>query len=201
MATPRKITTTSTLPTSSPPKPWSHHLTLDTIFNVLNRTIFSPFIAWVLVLCLRAQVTPTTDPAFVIAVAYASVLTLLVVGRTINDRVAYGMPRAVNPEREVVLITGGASGLGLLIAQMYAMKGGSVAVLDIQKLGEQERDELFGAEVSYYQCDVGDRKALEDVKGKIQDEVRLFSLFLMYLLQQVAFLVMKCSFRANECYS
>ncbi|OOQ82214.1 putative short-chain dehydrogenase/reductase family protein [Penicillium brasilianum] len=171
MSSPPKITSKSTLPTPSPRKPWSHHLTLDTLLRVLRNTLLSPFIAWIIVLCLRAQVTPPTDPAFIIAVAYATALTLLFVAGFINHRVAHGIPRTVDSANEVVLVTGGASGLGLLVAQMYAMKGASVAVLDIRDIAAKELDEVFGEDVRYFQCDVGDRRALEDVKGKIENEL------------------------------
>ncbi|KAF3394197.1 putative oxidoreductase [Penicillium rolfsii] len=171
MPSTQKITSKSTLTRASPGKPWSHHLTLDTLLRVLRNTLLSPFIAWVIVLCLRAQVTPPTDPAWIIAVAYATALTLLFVARVVNHRVAHGVPRTVDSANEVVLVTGGASGLGLLVAQVYAMKGASVAVLDIRDIGLKEQDEVFGQDVQYFKCDVGDRRALEDVKEKIKDEL------------------------------
>lgn len=79
----------------------------------------------------------------------------------------------VDSTNEVVLVTGGASGLGLLVAQMYAMKGASVAVLDIRDIGSKEQDEVFGGDVRYFRCDVADRRALEGVKGEIENEVGL----------------------------
>ena len=79
----------------------------------------------------------------------------------------------VDSANEVVLVTGGASGLGLLVAQMYAMKGASVAVLDIRDIGSKEQDDVFGGDVRYFRRDVGDRRALEAVKGDIENEVGL----------------------------
>ncbi|KAJ5085367.1 hypothetical protein N7532_010138 [Penicillium argentinense] len=155
MSAPKVIKTSSTLPDSSPQRPWSHHLTLDTLYRVLQRTLLSPFLAWLVVLCLRAQVTPPTDPAFLITVAYAVFLSVLFVAQTINHRVAYGVPRTVDSDREVVLITGGA-----------------VAVLDIKEFGGiGEQEGLFGEGVCYYQCDVGDRAALESAKLEIEKEL------------------------------
>lgn len=87
------------------------------------------------------------------------------------------MPRTVDPAREVVLVTGGASGLGLLIAQMYGMKGASVAVLDIKDIGEEECEEFFGVGVRYYRGDVGDRLVLESVRERIVEEVGLPNYF------------------------
>ncbi|CAG8059115.1 unnamed protein product [Penicillium olsonii] len=141
--------------------------TIDTLLTVLSKYLFNPFLAWILVLCLRAHVTPQTDLAWILTVAYASVLTVIFVARAINDRVAYGLPRTVS-EDEVVLVTGGASGLGLLIAQTYAMRGTSVAVLDIKKLDE-DASRAFGDGVLYIPCDVADRGALERAKEKITE--------------------------------
>lgn len=72
-----------------------------------------------------------------------------------------------------MVITGGASGLGLLIAQMYGMRGASVAVLDIKDVLEDGRDEVFGEGVLYISCDVAERTALESAKRRILQEVCL----------------------------
>lgn len=71
------------------------------------------------------------------------------------------------------MITGGASGLGLLIAQIYAMKGAAVAVLDIREFvgGSQEQDGVLGEGVCYYRCDVSVRSELEEVKKKVEIEL------------------------------
>jgi hypothetical protein len=174
MSAPKVIRTSSVLPAPSLQRSWSQHLTIDTLYRVVQRTILSPFIAWIVVLCLRAQVTPPTAPAFVGAVAYAVFLSALFVAQTINHRVAHGLPRTVDSDQEVVLITGGASGLGLLIAQSYAMKGGAVAVLDIREFGGiDEQESILGEGVCYYRCDVGVRREVEDVKKRVEKEVCL----------------------------
>lgn len=159
----------------------SQNFTIDTLVPVLSHTLFNPGVAWMLVLCLRAQVTPTTDRAWIFTVAYASFLTILFVARVMNQRIAYGVPRTVDASREVVLITGGAGGLGLTIAQMYAMRGVSVAVLDILDCASIDIENLFGGEVLYLQCDVGDRAQVEDAKDRIEKEVRL-CLYLFHVL-------------------
>lgn len=151
----------------------TQNFTIDTLVSVLSHTLFNPGVAWMLVLCLRAQVTPTTDRAWIFTVAYAIFLTILFVARVMNQRIAYGIPRAVDASREVVLVTGGAGGLGLTIAQMYAMRGVSVAVLDILDCASIDIENLFGGEVMYLQCDVGDRAQVEDAKEQIEKEVRL----------------------------
>lgn len=101
-------------------------------------------------------------------------LTAIFIARKINHRVAYGEPRTVDDE--VVLVTGGASGLGLLIAQNYAMRGASVAVLDIKDV-DKDASEGSGA-ILHIACDVAERQALEKARQRIEEEVCL----LFYLL-------------------
>lgn len=145
-------------------------LTLDLLLTVLSHTILHPWVAWIGVLCLRAQVTPYTDRAFVLAAGYAAILTAFFLARIVNQRVAYGNPRTVDLGEEVVVITGGASGLGLLIARIYGMRGVSVAVLDVKEVGEIEGwEETSGVE--YYQCDTGNRTEVEGTARRIEKEV------------------------------
>lgn len=66
------------------------------------------------------------------------------------------------------MITGGASGLGLLIAEVYGMRGASVAVLDVRELENQE-----ARGVEFYRCDVGDRAQVASVAKQIEQDVRL----------------------------
>jgi NAD(P)-dependent dehydrogenase (short-subunit alcohol dehydrogenase family) len=72
---------------------------------------------------------------------------------------------------EVIVITGGASGLGLLIAEVYGMRGATVAVLDVLDL---ESGDARG--VTAYKCDVGDKAQVAKVAAQIEKEVRLPSL-------------------------
>lgn len=162
--------------------PTSTLYTIDTLLNILQKSLLNPFIAWILVLCLRAQVTPLSHPSWILTVTYATSLTILWVLRAINLRIAHGVPRTVDFENEVVVITGGASGLGLLIAQNYGMRGASVAVLDVRDLGEEGIEEVFGVVVLYIRCDVGDRAEVEGAKGKIVDEVCFIYLFFLVFL-------------------
>jgi NADPH:quinone reductase-like Zn-dependent oxidoreductase len=101
-----------------------------------------------------------------LAIGYAAFLTLLWIGAVFNKRIAFGIPREVNYDEEVILITGGASGLGRLIADFYAMRGASVAVLDVKKADD---DEMMGIE--YHHCDVSDEKQVIAAVAKINDSV------------------------------
>lgn len=142
-------------------------------------------------LSLRAQATPYTDTSFILAAAYATLLTLLAVLRMISNRVAYGTPRPVDLSDEVVVITGGASGLGLLIARIYGLRGVSVAVLDVKEVGEIEEGWEEGSGVEYYRCDIGNRKEVEWVVSKIKEDVCFLPfLFLPTRMERWSFLIM-----------
>lgn len=100
------------------------------------------------------------------AILYASVLTLLFFLGVLNRQIAYSKPRVVDLGEEVIVITGGASGLGLLVAEVYGMRGATVAVLDVADL---EAGEARG--VTVYKCDVGDAAQVAKVAAQIELEV------------------------------
>jgi NADPH:quinone reductase-like Zn-dependent oxidoreductase len=142
-------------------------ITIDLLLKVARRTILHPFVAWMIPLSLRAQVTPYSHWSFQLSVAYASFLTLFYFLSILNTRIAYGIPRQVDPSEEIIVITGGASGLGLVIAEFYAMRGSAVAVMDIQP--KSTLQEAKG--IAYYQCDVGNAEHVRITVEKIRHEV------------------------------
>jgi len=84
-----------------------------------------------------------------------------------------------------VVITGGASGLGKVIAEMYGMRGVSVAVLDVRVPDEEEREKSEALEhVRFYRCDVGRLEEVQRARGQIEEDVRrnrFIDSFLNYL--------------------
>ncbi|KAK2806142.1 hypothetical protein FQN51_008096 [Onygenales sp. PD_10] len=185
-------TTTTTTPTPNPP--WTTHLTLDLLLRVLSKTLFHPFIAWLIPLCLRAQATPYAHPSFIITASYATLVSVLVLLGVLNRWVAYGGARGLGrldcdgdgdddddgdgkegegegEGEEVVVVAGGGSGLGLLIAESYGMRGVSVGVLDVRDVGDVEGWEEGHRGVSYYRCDVGERGEVERVGERVVREL------------------------------
>jgi len=158
-----------------PANAWYEHVTIDLIAHILNRSIFHPFIAWLIPLCLRAITTPYDAPNFIAACVWASLVTLFAVVSAVNQRLAYGLPRALDWNNEVVVITGGASGLGKILAEMFGMRGASVAVLDIRIPDKEETETEALESVKYYKCDVGNAEDIERAKVEICRDVRLQS--------------------------
>lgn len=156
---------------------------------MLHNTFFHPFIAWLLPLCLRAQATPYSHPSFIITAAYAGFLTLLVLASTVNKRLAYGAPREVQLSKEVVVVAGGANGIGKIVAEIYGMRGVSVAVVDVKRgdgadeneEGEEEYEvedeEREMLNVRHYRGNVADRLRLEEVARRIESDVRFPGVF------------------------
>lgn len=71
------------------------------------------------------------------------------------------------PQRDLVLITGGSSGLGKEIAKVFASNHGHVVVLDV--LVPNDSQKIEG--VKYYKCDVSDRKQVSMLQNRIKREV------------------------------
>lgn len=167
--TPPQLSTAARSSSSRNPAQQNNRITLDLLLHVLRKTLFHPFIAWLVPLCLRAQATPVTHPSFLITAAYAVCLSLVFILSVFNKRLAYGIPRNVRLGEEVVIVAGGGSGLGRVIAEMYAMRGVSVAVLDIKNAAADKE-----SSAEYYTCDLGDRERVVETYNKIQNEVHYF---------------------------
>lgn len=148
---------------------WFAPLSVDLIVKVLNVTFLHPFVCWMIPLCFRAQTVRWEAPRMIASIAWATFITLCWMAGVVNQRIAYGLPREVDLSEEVIVITGGASGLGMLVAEVYGMRGASVAVLDVN---EMENGEARG--VTYYKCDVGDKAQVKKVADEIERDVSLY---------------------------
>ncbi|KAI9807157.1 MAG: hypothetical protein M1825_005875 [Sarcosagium campestre] len=148
-------------------KRWHNYITVDLLVLVLQRSAFHPFVAWMVPLCFRAVGTPYHHRSIRLSIAYAILVSLYAVFAIANKRLAYGPARRVDLSKEVIVITGGASGLGALIAEVYAMRGASVAVLDISDIEGEER----AGGVEFYRCDVGDKAQIEKAAAQIEEDL------------------------------
>lgn len=185
-STMKTVHTTSTSPsfpssTKKPPKTFLSQVTLDHIARVLRNSIFHPFITLLLPLCLKAQATPNSHPAFISTTIWAILVSAYHILASVNSRAADGPPREFDWEDQIVVITGGASGLGRLFVEVLALKRVEIAVLDVKSReeagwkNEDEEEEEWGEDVKWYQCDVGNSEQLENVAKRIREDVRNLS--------------------------
>jgi hypothetical protein len=162
--------TSSTLPAQADP-PWYEHLSIDTILLVLSRTLFHPFAVWMLPLSLRAMAAPYSSSSFIATFTYASIVNVIFLLGVLSEKYAYGAPREVDLEEEVVVVVGGKGGLGGCIAEVYGMKGVRTVVLDVAVSKDEEGKDEEGGGVRYYRCDVGDRQQVEEVWARVKTNV------------------------------
>ncbi len=76
------------------------------------------------------------------------------------------MPQLQN---KTTIITGGASGIGLAIAQRFAQEGAIVEILDRNEDEMKKAVELIGDAASASYCDVADAKMVDEVISKIHE--------------------------------
>lgn len=86
-----------------------------------------------------------------------------------NFQILPDPPRWSNPggDDDIVLITGGITGIGLEVVKQFRNQGVKVIVLDLVEAVLNSRVEG----VHYYQCDVTDRQAITDCAFKIRQDV------------------------------
>ncbi|KAH8677315.1 short-chain dehydrogenase [Xylariales sp. PMI_506] len=145
---------------------WFAPFSVDLFLKVLNITVFHPFIAWLIPLCLRARHMSYEAQPMQVTIAWAALVTLFWLAHKMNHKIAYGLHREVDLSEEVIVITGGASGLGLLVAEVYGMRGATVAVLD--KADLQSTD---ARGITYYKCDVSDKAQIARVAAEIERDL------------------------------
>ncbi|CCX34894.1 hypothetical protein FPQ18DRAFT_314342 [Pyronema domesticum] len=143
-------------------------LSIDILCTVLGRSLFHPILPWFLPLALLAQDFRLHHPPVYLSLLYSAIITAFHLACHFNQVLAFGPSRTFDWTEEVVLITGGASGLGLLIAEVYGMRGVTVAVLDKNIPGEGEF-ETRG--VYFYQCNVADPAKVRETVKKVEEEL------------------------------
>lgn len=75
---------------------------------------------------------------------------------------------------ETVLITGGGSGMGRLLARRLSALGARIVLWDINQAGNEETARQIrdaDGEVFHYQCDISDRNAVYACAARVKDEV------------------------------
>ncbi|KAF8542831.1 hypothetical protein BDD12DRAFT_875768 [Trichophaea hybrida] len=154
--------------TTIPEKPFYKLITIDVLLSVAHKTFLHPVMPWFIPLAYRAQTFQYHHPPLYLSALYAFIITTLWLLQQLNLKLASGGKREFDWTEEVVLITGGASGLGLLIAEVYGMRGVTVAVLDknVPSEGEGEARNVY-----FYRCDVGDVAQVEEVKRRVEEEL------------------------------
>ena len=156
------------------PKPWYRHITLDLLLLILANSVFHPWITMVFYLCL-ASIHKHREPLAYYTLCYTGCLAVVEIGIYLNHRITYGKHRKVDWENEVVVITGGGSGLGRVLTEMLLRKGVKVAVLDIKGPDGEAEESMERWDLVWEQVDVGNQQEVKRSVEKIVDEVCVIS--------------------------
>ncbi|THX85105.1 NAD(P)-binding protein [Aureobasidium pullulans] len=152
------------------PHPHTPSFSLDYLLH-LTSILFPPlpyiyFLAISYILTLLAISKPIHATPFLIAVWY----TILYGIRALNTRFGNGKARKVVWGQQIAVVTGGAGGLGWMIAEVLERKGCGVVVWDVKKPDEwTENEDEEG--IRWYKVDVGDAEAVEKAYEKVKRDL------------------------------
>jgi len=148
-------------------------MTIDSLVSALDKALILFF--WFALLAKIINILPafTSSPYVRLVVLFNLAIRSANALLKLDARFASGAPRELSWPDEVVVITGGAGGLGRLIAKAYGERGVKVAVLDIKAEGGDDAMSVcaLGPKVRYYKCDVGYRGNVEAVRSRIEEHV------------------------------
>lgn len=153
------------------PLPTTPSLSLDYLLH-LTRILFPP-LGHIYSLCigytLSILVINSAIPVAPILVAVW--YTLLYSASALNTRLGHGKAKKVVWGQQIAVVTGGAGGLGWLVAKLLELKGAEVVVWDIKAPEEwNEDDEDEG--IKWYKVDVGNAEEVDGAYKKVQNDVR-----------------------------
>lgn len=81
-----------------------------------------------------------------------------------------------DPSKDIILITGGAAGLGKEMALLFNNSGAKVIVLDLNIPTIDDDDYISG--VNYYHCDVSDSEQVKIIGNKILNEIGIVTILI-----------------------
>ncbi|KAI8053771.1 hypothetical protein BDF22DRAFT_681269 [Syncephalis plumigaleata] len=131
---------------------------IDLIVRILKTSVFHYSFGIVAISMLKALELSWSHP-----------LTLFFLGYTAFLLVVYGVAHILRPKgrldwkNQVIVITGGASGVGNCLAEGLAMRGADVAVLDITPT----KSHL--SQIKYYTCDIRDPDQIKTSANEIRE--------------------------------
>ncbi|KAJ7572532.1 retinal short-chain dehydrogenase/reductase [Mycena floridula] len=145
-------------------------LDVDLVIKVLAHTVFSPFFIFFIPIFYIFQGAKYTDPIittsavyFVIVAAFWGIKWISLLYR--NQGSLLFRPPRLDWGDQIVLVTGGASGVGELLANTLAVRNVNVVVLDVNPIVTENYN------ITYYKCDVSKWEEVEAVSKTVLEEI------------------------------
>ncbi|KAJ6628948.1 retinal short-chain dehydrogenase reductase [Mycena sp. CBHHK59/15] len=145
-------------------------LDIDLFVKVFANTAFSPFFVMLIPTFYVFQGAKFTDSIVVLSACYYVFVALFWAVKWYSrlydnqGNLLYAPPRFDWGE-QIIVVTGGASGVGELLANTLAVRNVTVVVLDVKPI----QTENFN--IAYYKCDVSKWEEVEAVSKKIIEEI------------------------------
>ncbi|KAH8118472.1 retinal short-chain dehydrogenase/reductase [Phellopilus nigrolimitatus] len=146
------------------------NLDIDLFAKVLAQTVFSPFFIFFIPIFYRFQGFTLDSPVFIYSAIYFSLVSVFWLLKWLSRLYRNGGSLLFAPKRldwgeQTVVITGGASGIGELIANTLAVRNVTTIVLDVKPIVTENYN------ITYYKCDVSKWEEVEEVSKKIVEEI------------------------------
>ncbi|TVY86814.1 Dehydrogenase [Lachnellula willkommii] len=147
-------------------------LTSDPVGRFLKKTAFNP--AFTILFILLARYTKKgNDLSILHETAYSRIRKLFYLGlvRWVSGYLDNGVldnwtADTYDWDKEIVLITGGAGGIGGKVVQLLAEKGIKVVVLDVIPMTFETTSNVY-----YYKCDITSPSTLSSIASQIRKDV------------------------------
>ncbi|KAI0053646.1 retinal short-chain dehydrogenase/reductase [Auriscalpium vulgare] len=143
---------------------------VDLLVKVLAHTLFSPFFIFFLPVLAVFSGADYTDTQVVVPSVYFVVISIFWFTKWYSrlwrnqGSLLYG-PGMLDWGEQIVLITGGASGIGELLANTLAVRNVTVVVLDVKPIVTENYN------IVYFKCDVSKWEEVEAVQKKVVEEL------------------------------
>ena len=163
-----------------PAAPFFPLLSIDGLAGLLLRPLTNPLFALLPPLIVLSLNPDTNNQAFYSSCYFSVGAIAFQVLWYLNSRLAGGQQRTVDWAKEVVLITGGAGGLGRVLAEYYgSIRRATTVVVDILPASEQRKNEWTALGCAYYECDVGDFESITNLQRKIDKDIGKVSILIL----------------------
>ncbi|KAH7887541.1 retinal short-chain dehydrogenase reductase [Phlebopus sp. FC_14] len=143
---------------------------IDLVVKILSQTAFSPFFTFFIPLFYLFQGGGTISPIVIKSTVYCAAVSTFWCLKWLsrlyrNQGSLFFAPRPLDWSQQIVLITGGSSGVGELLANTLAVRNVNVVVLDIKPIQTENYN------ITFYKCDVSNWEEVEAVSKKVIEEV------------------------------
>lgn len=144
---------------------------IDVVVSVLSRTAFSPFFTIFVLIFYLSQGHSIKSSSVWYSFLYWAAISAFRSLRWLSKVYRNGIPslpllrKPLDWSEQIVLITGGSSGVGELLANTLAFRNVTVVVLDIKPLVSDNNG------ITFYKCDVSNWDEVKATAKKVIEEV------------------------------